>query len=197
MDVVVEESQLSLAIGRGGQNVRLASELSGWELNIMTDEAAAEKAEQEAQQACERLMTQLNIDSEVAGVLVEEGFVTPEEVAYVPVQELLEVEGFDEDLVEQLRVRARDFLDIREIAELEKSRPEADLESMEGMDAETATLFASNGVRSMEDLAECATDELVEMTGIDPERASELIMTARKPWFEEAAADALDTAASS
>ena len=195
MDVVVEESQLSLAIGRGGQNVRLASELSGWELNIMTDEAAAEKAEQEAQQAVERLMTQLNIDAEVAGVLVEEGFVTPEEVAYVPVQELLDVEGFDEDLVEQLRVRARDFLDIREIAELEKSRPEADLQSMEGMDAETATLFAGNGIRSMEDLAECATDELVEMTGIDPERASELIMTARKPWFEEAA-DALDTAAS-
>lgn len=186
MDVVVEESQLSLAIGRGGQNVRLASELSGWELNIMTDEAAAEKAEQEAQEAVERLMTQLNIDSEVAGVLVEEGFVTPEEVAYVPVQELLDVEGFDEDLVEQLRVRARDFLDIREIAELEQSRPEADLQTMEGMDEATATLFAGKGIRSMEELAECATDELVEMTGIDAERASELIMTARKPWFEEA-----------
>ena len=185
MDVVVEESQLSLAIGRGGQNVRLASELSGWELNIMTDEAAAEKAEREAQEAVERLMTQLNIDSEVAGVLVEEGFVTPEEVAYVPVQELLDVEGFDEDLVEQLRVRARDFLDIREIAELEKSRPEADLQAMEGMDEATAALFASKGIRSMEDLAECATDELVEMTGIDAEQASELIMTARKPWFEE------------
>ena len=185
MDVVVEESQLSLAIGRGGQNVRLASELSGWELNIMTDEAAAEKAEREAQEAVERLMTQLNIDSEVAGVLVEEGFVTPEEEAYVPVQELLDVEGFDEDLVEQLRVRARDFLDIREIAELEKSRPEADLQSMEGMDEATAVLFASKGIRSMEDLAECATDELVEMTGIDVEQASELIMTARKPWFEE------------
>jgi len=185
MDVVVEESQLSLAIGRGGQNVRLASELSGWELNIMTDEAAAEKAEQEAQDAVERLMTQLNIDSEVAGVLVEEGFVTPEEVAYVPVQELLDVEGFDEDLVEQLRVRARDFLDIREIAELEQSRPEADLQTMEGMDEATATLFAGKGIRSMEELAECATDELVEMTGIDAERASELIMIARKPWFEE------------
>jgi N utilization substance protein A len=185
MDVVVEESQLSLAIGRGGQNVRLASELSGWELNIMTDDAAAEKAEQEAQEAVERLMTQLNIDSEVAGVLVEEGFVTPEEVAYVPVQELLDVEGFDEDLVEQLRVRARDFLDIREIAELEQSRPEADLQTMEGMDEATATLFAGKGIRSMEELAECATDELVEMTGIDAERASELIMIARKPWFEE------------
>jgi len=106
-------------------------------------------------------------------------------VAYVPVQELLDVEGFDEDLVEQLRVRARDFLDIREIAELEKSRPEADLQSMEGMDEATATLFASKGIRSMEELGVCSTDELVEMTGIDAERASELIMIARKPWFEE------------
>jgi len=186
MDVVVEEAQLSLAIGRGGQNVRLASDLTGWELNIMTDEAAAEKAEQEAQQSCERLMTQLNIDAEVAGVLVEEGFVTPEEVAYVPAQELLDVEGFDEELVEQLRERARDFLDIREIAELERTRPEPDLQNMEGMDEETAVLFASNGVRSMEELAECATDELVELTGIDEARAGELIMTARAPWFVEA-----------
>ena len=152
----------------------------------MTDEAAAEKAEQEAQQSCERLMTQLNIDAEVAGVLVEEGFVTPEEVAYVPVQELLDVEGFDEELVEQLRERARDFLDIREIAELERTRPEPDLQNMEGMDEETAVLFASNGVRSMEELAECATDELVELTGIDEVRAGELIMTARAPWFVEA-----------
>ncbi|MEK9942831.1 MAG: transcription termination factor NusA, partial [Gammaproteobacteria bacterium] len=190
MDVVVDENQQSLAIGRGGQNVRLASELSGWELNIMTDEAAAEKAEREAQLAVERLMTQLNIDAEVAGVLVEEGFVTPEEVAYVPVQELLEVEGFDQDLVEQLRVRAKDFLDIREIAELEKSRPQADLIAMDGMDDDTAALFASKGIRSMEELAECATDELVELTGIDFERASALIMTARAPWFEASATEA-------
>ncbi|MGB1683176.1 MAG: DUF4332 domain-containing protein, partial [Arenicellales bacterium] len=190
MDVVVDENQQSLAIGRGGQNVRLASELSGWELNIMTDEAAAEKAEREAQLAVERLMTQLNIDAEVAGVLVEEGFVTPEEVAYVPVQELLDVEGFDQDLVEQLRVRAKDFLDIREIAELEKSRPQADLIAMDGMDDDTAALFASKGIRSMEELAECATDELVELTGIDFERASALIMTARAPWFEASATEA-------
>ncbi|MCH1476559.1 MAG: transcription termination factor NusA [Arenicellales bacterium] len=185
MDVVVDEQQQSLAIGRGGQNVRLASDLSGWTLNIMTDEAAAEKAEQEAQQASERLMTQLNIDAEVAGVLVEEGFVTPEEVAYVPVQELLDVEGFDQDLVDQLRARARDFLDIREIAEAENLRPEPDLLAMDGMDEETATLFASKGIRSMEDLAECATDELTELTGIEEERAAALIMTARIPWFEE------------
>ena len=104
MDVVVDENQLSLAIGRGGQNVRLASALTGWELNIMTDEAALEKAEREAQISCERLREQLNIDNDVAEVLVEEGFLTPEEVAYVPVQELVEIEGFDQELVEQLRL---------------------------------------------------------------------------------------------
>jgi N utilization substance protein A len=186
MDVVVDENQLSLAIGRGGQNVRLASELTGWELNIMTDEAAAEKAELEAQETAQKLMEQLNIDSDVAEVLVEEGFLTPDEVAYVPVQELLEIEGFDEGLVDQLRQRAKDYLDIREIAELEQTRPEDDLLSMDGMDEETAKLFALNGVRSMEELADCATDELVELSGIDEERAAELIMTARAPWFAEA-----------
>ncbi|MED5227903.1 MAG: helix-hairpin-helix domain-containing protein, partial [Pseudomonadota bacterium] len=129
---------------------------------------------------------QLNIDNDVAEVLVEEGFLTPEEVAYVPVQELVEIEGFDQELVEQLRRRAKEFLDIREFSELEKTRPEDDLLSMEGMDDETARLFAQNGVRSMEDLAECATDELVELSGIDEARAAELIMTARAPWFAEA-----------
>ena len=186
MDVVVDENQLSLAIGRGGQNVRLASELTGWELNIMTDEAAAEKAELEAQETAQRLMEQLNIDSDVAEVLVEEGFLTPDEVAYVPIQELIDIEGFDEELVDQLRQRAKDYLDIREIAELEQTRPEDDLLSLDGMDEETAKLFALNGVRSMEELADCATDELVELSGIDEERAAELIMTARAPWFAEA-----------
>ena len=186
MDVVVDENQLALAIGRGGQNVRLASELTGWQLNIMTDEAALEKAELESQASCERLREQLNIDNDVAEVLVEEGFLTPEEVAYVPVQELVDIEGFDQELVEQLRRRAKEFLDIREFSELEKTRPEDDLLSMEGMDDETARLFAQNGVRSMEELAECATDELVELSGIDEERAAELIMTARAPWFAEA-----------
>tara|TARA_B100002003_G_scaffold175326_1_gene163190 strand:- start:393 stop:854 length:462 start_codon:yes stop_codon:yes gene_type:complete len=152
----------------------------------MTDEAAAEKAELEAQETAQKLMEQLNIDSDVAEVLVEEGFLTPDEVAYVPVQELLEIEGFDEGLVDQLRQRAKDYLDIREIAELEQTRPEDDLLSMDGMDEETAKLFALNGVRSMEELADCATDELVELSGIDEERAAELIMTARAPWFAEA-----------
>ena len=148
--------------------------------------AALEKAELESQASCERLREQLNIDNDVAEVLVEEGFLTPEEVAYVPVQELVEIEGFDQELVEQLRRRAKEFLDIREFSELEKTRPEDDLLSMEGMDDETARLFAQNGVRSMEELAECATDELVELSGIDEERAAELIMTARAPWFAEA-----------
>ena len=186
MDVVVDESQLSLAIGRGGQNVRLASELTGWTLNIMTDEAAAEKGELEAQANRERLMEQLDIDAEVAEVLVEEGFTTLDEVAYVPAQELLQVEEFDENLVEELRKRAREILLVREIAEQERLSPEDDLLSMEGMDEETAKLFSSRGIRSMEELAEQATDELVELTGIDEERAGQLIMTARAPWFAEA-----------
>ena len=186
MDVVVDESQLSLAIGRGGQNVRLASELTGWTLNIMTDEAAAEKGELEAQANRERLMEQLDIDAEVAEVLVEEGFTTLDEVAYVPAQELLQVEEFDENLVEELRKRAREILLVREIAEQERLSPEDDLLAMEGMDEETAKLFSSRGIRSMEELAEQATDELVELTGIDEERAGQLIMTARAPWFAEA-----------
>ena len=186
MDVVVDESQLSLAIGRGGQNVRLASELTGWTLNIMTDEAAAEKGELEAQANRERLMEQLDIDAEVAEVLVEEGFTTLDEVAYVPAQELLQVEEFDENLVEELRKRARETLLVREIAEQERLSPEDDLLAMEGMDDETARLFSSRGIRSMEELAEQATDELVELTGIDEERAGQLIMTARAPWFAEA-----------
>ena len=167
MDVVVDESQLSLAIGRGGQNVRLASELTGWALNIMTDEAAAEKGELEAQENRERLMELLDIDAEVAEVLVEEGFTTLDEVAYVPAQELLQVEEFDEKLVEELRRRARQTLLVREIAEQERLSPEDDLLAMEGMDEETARLFSSRGIRSMEELAEQATDELVELTGID------------------------------
>ena len=185
MDVVVDESQLSLAIGRGGQNVRLASELTGWSLNIMTDEAAAEKGELEAQENRERLMELLDIDAEVAAVLVDEGFTTLEEVAYVPTHELLQVEEFDENLVEELRRRAKETLLVREITEQERLSPEDDLLSMEGMDDETARLFSSKGIRSMEELAEQATDELIELTGIDEERAAQLIMKAREPWFSQ------------
>jgi N utilization substance protein A len=186
MDVVVDESQLSQAIGRGGQNVRLASELSGWVLNILTDKDAEEKAERETQEISERLMKQLDIDGDVAGILVQEGFTTLEEVAYVPKQELVDIEEFDEELVDELRSRASDSLLTKAIADEEAIVPQADLLEMEGMDEETAHLFASQGIRSMEDLAECATDELVELTSIDEERAAQLIMTARAPWFEEA-----------
>ena len=188
MDVVVDEAQLSQAIGRQGQNVRLASQLTGWELNIMTDQAAAEKSEAESEAARDRLMEFLDIDHDVALALVDEGFTTLEEVAYVPVQELLEVEEFDEELVEELRRRAKENLLIKEISERQKMTPEDDLIEMDGMDEETARYFASKGVRSMEELAECATDELVEMVGIDEERAAELIMTARAPWFAESEA---------
>jgi N utilization substance protein A len=186
MDVVVDEAQLSLAIGRGGQNVRLASELTGWALNIMTDEAAVKKGELEAQENKERLMELLDIDGEVAEVLVDEGFTTLEEVAYVSAQELLQVEEFDEELVDELRRRAKEALLVKEIAEQERLSPEDDLLAMEGMDEETARLFASQGIRSMEELAEQSTDELIELTGVDAERAGQLIMTAREPWFAAA-----------
>ena len=149
MDVVVDEAQLSQAIGRQGQNVRLASQLTGWELNIMTDQAAAEKSEAESEVARDKLMEFLDIDHDVALALVDEGFTTLEEVAYVPVQELLEVEEFDEELVEELRRRAKENLLIKEISERQKMTPEDDLIGMDGMDAETARYFASKGVLSL------------------------------------------------
>lgn len=158
---------------------------SGREYLYSGNYESLEQAENEFQETSKRLIEQLNLDAELGEALVEEGFLTPEEVAYVPIEELLILEGFDQELVEQLRRRAKEFLDIREFSELEKTRPEDDLLSMEGMDDETARLFAQNGVRSMEDLAECATDELVELSGIDAARAAELIMTARAPWFAE------------
>jgi len=190
MDVIVDESQLSQAIGRGGQNVRLASELTGWELNIMTDEEANEKNATETTVAFEHFKTDLGVDEDVATILVQEGFTTLEEVAYVPAQELVAIEEFDEELVEELRNRARDVLLTRAITLEEKidmAEPEQDLLDMEGMDETTARLLASKGIKTMEDLAEQAADELVEMEieGMDEERAKALIMTARAPWFEE------------
>ncbi len=185
MDVVVQETQLSQAIGRGGQNVRLASELTGWELNIMTDTVAAEKAEKEAGELREKLKTALDVDDDVADILVQEGFTSLEEVAFVPKQELLEIEEFDEALVEELRSRASDSLLTQAIATEEANTPQDDLLTMDGMDDATAHLLASRGIRTMEELAEYAADELTELTGIDEERAGELIMTARAPWFEQ------------
>lgn len=189
MDVMVDESQLSQAIGRGGQNVRLASELTGWQLNIMTEEAASEKSSTEAAGAIKLFMEQLDVDEEVATILVQEGFANLEEVAYVPKQELMTVEGFDEGLVEELRTRARDALLTSAIAAEEKislAQPEADLLTMDGMDEHTAHLLASHGIKTREELAECAAGELLEIDGIgDEERVKALIMTARAPWFEQ------------
>lgn len=190
MDVIVDESQLSQAIGRGGQNVRLASELTGWELNIMTEESASEKNATETESALELFMKELDVDEDVATVLVQEGFNTLDEIAYVPKQELEAIEEFDEDIVEELRNRARDLLLTKAIAIEETiggAEPDQDLLDMEGMDETTARLLASKGIKSMEDLAEQAADELVELEleGMTEERASELIMQARAPWFAE------------
>ncbi|OGI43655.1 MAG: transcription termination/antitermination protein NusA [Candidatus Muproteobacteria bacterium RIFCSPHIGHO2_01_FULL_65_16] len=187
MDVMVDEKQLSQSIGRGGQNVRLAGELTGWELNIMTEEAATEKGAQEASKATMLFMESLAVDENVATVLVQEGFSSLEEIAYVPKQELLAVEEFDEGLVEELRNRARDALLTRAIAQEEKinlAEPAKDLLEMAGMDETTARMLASHGIKSMEELAEQAVDDLLGFEGMTEERARELIMTARAPWFE-------------
>lgn len=184
MDVVVEEEQLAQAIGRLGQNVRLASELTGWTLNIMTEEEADQKNQEESSAIISQFMQKLDVDEEVAGILVQEGFGTLEEVAYVPLSEMLEIESFDEDTVNELRSRARNALLTEAIASEEKMEaPSAELLAMDGMDDETARALASKGVVTMDDLADLAVDDLVEMTGMDSERAKELIMTARAPWF--------------
>ncbi|MDH3638456.1 MAG: transcription termination factor NusA [Gammaproteobacteria bacterium] len=188
MDVVVDEAQLSQAIGRGGQNVRLASELTGWEINIMTDQEAAEKQESESAGVRGMLMEQLDVDEDVSAILVQEGFTSLEEVAYVPKQELLDIEEFDEELVDELRNRAEDNLVTRAIAQEEQlklAEPLPDLLELDGMDEHTARVLASHGIRSQEDLADSAVDELLEIPGFEKERAEELIMTARAPWFAE------------
>ena len=183
MDIAVGEDQLSQAIGRGGQNVRLASELTGWELNVMTAEEAEAKSEAEATELVEMFISSLDAEEELAALLVEEGFSSVEEVAYVPTAELLEIEGFDEDLVNALRQRARDVLAEREAAATAENAPAEDLLTMEGMDAETAGRLAAQGIRTMEDLAEQSVDDLLEVEGLDSERAGALIMKAREPWF--------------
>ena len=189
MDVAVDEDQLSQAIGRGGQNVRLASELTGWELNVMTESQADEKNEVEAGKAQQLFVEQLDVDEEVAVILVQEGFTTIEEVAYVPMEEMLEIEEFDEDIVEELRNRAKDVLLTRAIATEEllgDKKPADDLLNMEGMDESLAYMLASKNIITMEDLAEQSIDELMEVENMDEERAGALIMKAREPWFAEA-----------
>lgn len=188
MDVAVKEENLSQAIGRGGQNVCLASQLTGWELNVMNEEEAAVKSEQEAGRLMEDFMEQLRVDEDVATVLVEEGFSTVDEVAYVPMSELMAIRRFDADTITLLRDRAKDVLLTRAIASEESltREPAPDLLQLEGMDGTLALSLARNGVVTMEDLAEQSLDELVELVGIDAEQAATLIMKAREPWFAEA-----------
>ncbi|HLQ25857.1 MAG TPA: transcription termination factor NusA [Acidiferrobacterales bacterium] len=186
MDVIVDEAKLSQAIGRGGQNVRLASELTGWELNIMTEETANAKGATEAATAVKTFMDQLGVDENIANILVQEGFTRLDEVAYVPKQEMATIEEFDEQLIEELRNRARDVLLTKEIALEEKidmAEPSRDLLEMPGMDEHTARLLASHAIKTMEDLAEQSVDELLDIEGFDEERAKQLIMAARAPWF--------------
>jgi N utilization substance protein A len=184
MDIVVDEDNLAQAIGRAGQNVRLASELTGWELNLMTVEESRQKQDEEHTRLRSAFMEKLDVDEEVADILVQEGFSSLEEVAYVPINEMLEIEAFDEDTVNELRSRARNSLLTQAIVSEEKLEHELeDLLQLEGMDPETARQLASQGVVTREELADLATDDVVEMIGIDAERAKQLIMTARAPWF--------------
>jgi len=186
MDVAVSEDQLSQAIGRGGQNVRLASQLTGWEINVMTDQQAMEKVEAEVERSIGMFMEQLDVDEEVATILAQEGFSCLEEVAYLPLQEMLSIEEFDENIVSELQSRARDVLLNREIADEERLggvEPAADLLDVEGIDTELAYTLASLGIVSREDLAEQSVDELVELVDMDAQRAGALIMAARAIWF--------------
>jgi len=179
-----------MAIGRNGQNVRLASELTGWELNVMTEEDAAAKQQSEIGSVMDVFVKHLDVDEDVAEVLVEEGFSTLEEIAYVPVDEMLQIDGFDEDIVNELRTRAKDALLNMALAneeQLEKSEPADDLLEMEGMERHLAFLLAAKGVITMEDLAEQSVEELLEIEGMNEEKAAELIMTARAPWFADEA----------
>lgn len=184
MDVVVTEENLSRAIGRGGQNVRLASELVGWELNLMTDNDALEKQDLEQQDLVKKFMSQLDIDENIAKILAQEGFNALEEIAYVPKQELMDIEEFDETLVDELRNRAQDNLLASAIASQQQKEPSEELLAMEGMDEETATALALGGVHTIEELADCALDEVLEIIDLEEQRAKDLIMTARAPWFE-------------
>jgi N utilization substance protein A len=184
MDVVVDEENIAIAIGRGGQNVRLASELTGWRINIMTAEESQAKQAEETHTIRALFMDKLDVDQEVADILIEEGFTSLEEVAYVPLQEMLEIEAFDDDTVNELRTRAKDVLLTMEIAKEEKvEEVSQDLRDLEGLDGELIAKLADGGIHTRDDLADLAVDELTEMTGMDEARAKALIMKAREHWF--------------
>lgn len=184
MDIGVDSEKLSQAIGRGGQNVRLASDLTGWSLNVMSVEEAEAKNQAEQQAIIDLFMGKLDVDEEVATILLEEGFSTLEEVAYVPVEEFMEIEGFDENIINELRDRAQTALLSQAISQ-DGHMPAEDLLHMEGMDDELAFKLAAKGICTMEELAEQAVDELMEAAGVDEARAASLIMKAREPWFAE------------
>lgn len=188
MDVAVAQDNLAQAIGRSGQNVRLASELTGWRINVMTEDEAESKREQEIDSLVDSFVQHLEVDEDVARLLVEEGFTTLEEVAYVPLEEMLEIEEFDEALIEELRARAKDELLTMAIASeeaLDGAQPAEDLLEMDGMERHLAFILASRGIVTMEDLAEQSVDDLVDIEELDEARAAALIMTARAPWFED------------
>lgn len=188
MDVAVTEEKLAQAIGRNGQNIKLATELTGWNLNVMTTEEAQQNSDAELRQMVERFMLQLDIDDEIATILVEEGFSNLEEVAYVPIDELLEIEEFDEELVNTLRDRAKDMLLTLAIAneeQLSDAEPQEDLLALEGVSEDFARKLASHGIATRDDLAEQSVDELLDIEDIGAEAAAELIMLARAHWFEE------------
>ncbi len=186
MDVVVDEDNLAIAIGRSGQNVRLASELTGWQINIMTAEESAQKQEGEQTSVRAQFIDKLDVDEEIANILIGEGFSSLDEIAYVPVAELLEIDAFDEETVEELRTRARNALLTEAIVREENlEKVGKDLLDLDGMDAEFAAKLAANDINTRDDLGELAVDELVELTGVEEERAKTLIMAARAHWFTE------------
>jgi N utilization substance protein A len=187
MDIAVTEEKLSQAIGRGGQNIRLASQLTGWDLNVMTESDAEAKSESESKELVQNFMKQLDVDEDVATILAQEGFSTIEEIAYVPQAELAAIDEFDDDMVKELRNRARDMLLTQAIASeetLDQSMPADDLLLLEGMSPDLALTLARRGVRTREDLAEQSVDELADIEGLAADKAAQLIMTARAPWFE-------------
>jgi transcription termination/antitermination protein NusA len=187
IDLAVAEDNLAQAIGRNGQNVRLASQLTGWTLNVMTEDDIRAKQEAETGDILRNFVDELDVEEEVAQMLVDEGFTTLEEIAYVPMEEMLDIDGFDEDIVNELRARAKDRLLTKAIAneeKLEQAQPADDLLNMDGMDRALAFQLASKGILTMEDLAEQSVDDLLDIEGIDEARAGTLIMAARAPWFE-------------
>ena len=189
MDVVVDEENLAIAIGRGGQNVRLASELTGWKINIMDAAESAQKLAVETDSGRRLFMDKLDVDEEIADILIAEGFTSLEEVAYVPLQEMLEIESFDEDTVHELRTRAKDALLTMEIAREESAASVSqDLRDLQGLSAEHIGMLAEHGIKTLDDLADLATDELTEITGQSIDEATALIMKAREHWFTDDAA---------